>query len=155
MISVASEGGTVTNFSPRFSLTGMTGVFPATVITGLQGVTGTAGPDTINAVSNGAAAGAAPAASAFTVPYQLQTGLTKYAPMQPVPPTKITAKSPTPLHPTSAFTIATTWLPKPSIVTTITASQTFSASSVENQASPVSNPNSNNDMAKFLKRWAD
>ncbi|KAI7362736.1 hypothetical protein KC336_g21656, partial [Hortaea werneckii] len=53
----------------------------------------------------------------------------------------------------SAVTIATTWLPNPTIVTTVTASQTFSVSSMENTAAPASNPNP--DMAKFLNRWKD
>merc|ERR1711939_578933 len=87
------------------------------------------------------------------VPYPLQTGLTKYAPMQPIPPTKITKKQYSPLYPTSAVTIATTWLPNPTIVTTVTASLTFSVSSMENTAAPASNPNP--DMAKFLNRWKD
>lgn len=132
MISVSTEGGQVINYSDRFTLTGMTGTFPANVITGLASVTGTAGPATDNQVSNGNPAASAAAGGAFTVAYHLQTGLTKYAPMQPVPPTKITAKKPTPLNPTSAYTIATTYMPRASVLTTLTASQTFSVSSMEN-----------------------
>ncbi|KAK5062031.1 Cell wall synthesis protein kre9 precursor, partial [Cryomyces antarcticus] len=150
MISVATQGGTITNFSPRFTLTGMTGVFPPNVIAGLATVTGTDGPPTVDAIANapaaGGAAGAAPAA--YTVPYNLQTGLTRYAPMQPVPPTKITKKKPTPLFPTSAYTIATTWMARPTMVTTLTLSRTFSVSSRENTAAPASQPTG--DMAKFL-----
>ena len=115
----------------------MTGAFAPTIQAGITSNAGaTAGPATENGVSNGAAAGGAGGAGGdtgpFTVPYQLQTGLTKYAPMQPVPPTKITVKNFTPLHPTSAFSIATTYLALPTIVTTVTASQTFSFSSIEN-----------------------
>ena len=120
----------------------MTGAFAAAVQAGVTANAGaTEGPATENQISNnaGAAAGAGAGAAggSFTVPYQLQTGLTKYAPMQPVPPTKITAKSYTPLHPTSAFQIAKTYLALPTIVTTMTASQTFSASSVENTVRPL------------------
>ena len=133
MISVSSEGGQVINYSDRFTLTGMTGTFPANVIAGISAVGGsTAGPPTQNNVNNAAPAAGGAAGGEFTVPYQLQTGLTKYAPMQPVPPTKITVKKFTPLHPTSAYTIAKTFMPNPSIVTTLTASQTFSVSSMEN-----------------------
>jgi len=112
----------------------MTGQTPATYATAAQALGGsTAGPQGQNNIANAAGTGAAPVGGAeFTVPYQLQTGLTKYAPMQPIPPTKITAKSFTPLHPTSAYKLATTWLPVGSIVTTVTDSQTFSASSMEN-----------------------
>src|SRR5665213_310756 len=91
MLSVATAGGTVWNYSDRFTLTGMTGTFSATVAAAVLAVSGTAGPDTVNnVVAAGAAAGTA-AAGAWGTPYNLQTGLTKYAPMQPVPPTAITA----------------------------------------------------------------
>ena len=134
VIAVATEGGTLTSYSTRFTLTGMTGSTPATYAQAVTALGGsTAGPQGVNDVSNGAGTpGAAAGAAEFTVPYQLQTGLTKYAPMQPVPPTKITASSFTPLHPTSAYTVATTWMPMPTIVTTVTESQTYSVSSMEN-----------------------
>ncbi|KAK0363952.1 Cell wall synthesis protein kre9 precursor [Friedmanniomyces endolithicus] len=156
--SVASEGGTVINYSSRFTVTGMNGVTDAAEVAGVTALNGaTTGPTTVNSVNNGAAAGGGGAAavggSQFTVPYGLQTGLTKYAPMQPVPPTKITVNQFTPLNPTSAFTIATTWMPRPSVATTLTAAQTFSVSSMENTAAAASNPTG--DMAKFLARWKD
>ena len=55
MISTAT-GGTVVNYSDRFSLSGMTGVFPANVQAGLKTVTGTSGPKTENNVDKNAAA---------------------------------------------------------------------------------------------------
>ena len=131
MISVTKEGGTVTNFSPRFSLSGMTGTFPANVLAGAKAVTGTDGPPTVNQVANNANAATA-AASDYAIPYTMQTGLTKFAPMQPVPPSKITKISPTPQYPTSAVSLASTILPTPQQVTTMTMSQTFSVSSMEN-----------------------
>ncbi|KAH0555868.1 hypothetical protein GP486_006186 [Trichoglossum hirsutum] len=126
MISVAA-GGTVINYSSRFSLTGMTGTFPPDVITGLASVSGTDGPPTVNQV-----AGSAPGDGPFAVPYTLQTGLTRYAPMQPRPGSSITAKKVTPLWPTSGVTIAKSFLPRPSIQTTITQSPTYGVTSVEN-----------------------
>lgn len=140
MISVATAGGTVTNYSPRFSLSGMTGTFPANVQSGLSTVSGTSGPATENNVQKanqnpgaGAGAGAGAQGGEFTVPYTLQTGLTKYAPMAPQPPTKITrGGKPTAQWPTSAVVYAQTRLPTPSVVTTFTASQTFSVQSIEN-----------------------
>lgn len=138
MISTA-PGGTVYNFSPRFTLTGMTGVFSATVKAALVTAPGTAGPDTINniaAAADGTTA-AAVGSALYTVPYNLQTGLIKYAPMQPVPGTKITAKSATPLFPTSSYSIASTYMALPSITLTMTLTQTFSVSSAENTVSPV------------------
>ena len=130
MISVATVGGTVINYSPRFSLTGMTGIFPPAVTDGLAGVTGTDGPPTLNQV---AGQNNKPGADGpYAQPYTLQTGLTRYAPMQPVPPTKITANKATPLWPTSSVSIAKTWLPRPSIVTTLTQNPTYSVTSREN-----------------------
>ncbi|MCJ1299011.1 hypothetical protein MMC08_001802 [Hypocenomyce scalaris] len=160
IISVATAGGTVTDYSPRFSIAGMTGTFPANVIAGIATISGTAGPATENNVAqNQAAAGTQ--GGEFTVPYTLQTGLTRYAPMQPQPPTKITAQSATPQFPTSSVVIATTWLPSASEVTTFTQTATYSVSSMENteltrlpsKAAPAAQPS--NDMQKFLARWRD
>lgn len=131
-----STKGTVVDFSPRFSMTGVSGIFPANSAAYLKTPDlklGTAAPP---AIAAGAADGAAPAPAdkMFAISYTMQTGPTRYAPMQPVPPTKITAKGkPTPLHPSSVLTgIATTFLKVPDIKTTITQSQTFSVSSREN-----------------------
>lgn len=139
MISTAKEGGTVINYSSRFNMPTMTGTTPSQFAAAAAAISGTDGPDTVNNVANAAApapaagaAGTVAAAGAFTVPYGLQSGLTKYAPMQSVPPTKITKKNFTPLYPTSKYTVATTWLAKPTILTTLTESQTFSVSSMEN-----------------------
>jgi hypothetical protein len=132
MVSVGATGGTITNYSPRFTLTGMTGVFPANVVTGLQSVTGTDGPASVNAIA--AAQGSAGAVSdgEFAVPFYQQTGLTRYAPMQIYPPTKITMKTKTPSNPKSPWTLATTYLPRATIQTTITQSITWSFSQMEN-----------------------
>lgn len=133
MISVSATGGTVINYSDRFTMTGMTGSFSTTVIQGIASISGTDGPPSVNDVTSTTPTTAAAAEGGeYTVAYYLQTGLTKYAPMQPVPGTKITAKNPTPLNPTSAYVLATTALAPPSIVLTVTLSQTFSVSSEEN-----------------------
>ncbi|KAK5127764.1 hypothetical protein LTR85_004880 [Meristemomyces frigidus] len=158
MVSVSSDGGTITTYSDRFTMTGMTGTTPATYLDAVTALDGsTAGPALVDDVStDSSATSAAAGGDMFTIAYNLQTGLTKYAPMQPVPPTKITAKTFTPLFPTSAYTIATTWMPQASILTTITESQTFSVSSMENTATAQANPTDDgSDMAKFLRRWKD
>ena len=151
MVAVATQGGTITIFSNRFSISGMTGVFPPAIQAAVEGVSGPSDvPDDINSVvSNqqnanpGAAAGAAPGATGdYAVPYSMQTGPTRFAPMPPVPSSKITKKKPTPLYPTSAFTIAKTNLPTPVQIWTNTMSGTFSASSVENTVSQP-DPSSN------------
>ena len=137
MISAAT-GGTVINYSDRFTLSGMTGTFPPNVKAGIQGVTGTSGPAAQNNVNNNAAG--ADVGDATGVPYTMQTGLTKYAPMQRIPPTKITAKAASAQFPTSQVVIAKTFLPTPKQVTTLTASGTFSVSSMENTVN-IPSPN--------------
>ncbi|KAL6717031.1 Cell wall synthesis protein kre9 precursor [Lecanora helva] len=154
MISTAT-GGTVVNYSDRFTLSGMKGTFPPNVEQGIKGVTGTGGPKTENNVDKNAAEVPAngQAGGPYAVTYTAQTGLTKYAPMQGKPGTKITAKNPTPQYPTSSVKIAKTFLPTPSQVTTMTVSATYSASSHENTASPAPMPH--DDMQKYLARWRD
>ncbi|KAK5166854.1 Cell wall synthesis protein kre9 precursor [Saxophila tyrrhenica] len=162
MIATAKTG-TVTANSGRFSLTGMTGSPQSAAIRKAVSALGSsnASPPDVNGVAGAApvasvpAAVPAPADGAFDVAYTMQTGLTRYAPMQGVPPTKITVKDFKPLFPTSAYTVATTWLARPTIVTTVTESQTFTRKQSVNQAKAQEQPTPNNDMQKFLKRWKD
>lgn len=150
-IMCTATGGTVTTYSSRFTLTGMTGTFPADVITAnAAAVADTAAPAAVNNIAT-AATGAA--TGGLYVAYSLQTGLTKYAAMQPVPPTAITQTVTTPQYPTSSFSLATTFLPIASQVTTLTQAQTFSVSSHANTAAAASQPV--DDMQKFLNRWKD
>lgn len=139
MIATAAAGGTVTNFSNRFTLTGMVGTFPAAVLESNKAIAGTAGPPTVKALAGQPAAGGAGAVDqgAWGTPYDEQVGPTRYAPMQPVPPTKITATNTEPLWPTSSVPIATTFLPVlgTAIVTTQTQPQTFKANSHANTVS--------------------
>jgi hypothetical protein len=136
MVAVGKTGGQLITYSDRFIYSGMTGAFPANVKSALPDISGTDGPATVDNVvdpANPAAGTAAvPDASEYDVEYTMQTGPTRYAPMQPVPPKTVTAKNTKPLYPTSSVVIAKTKLPIPSIQTTITQSQTFSVSSVEN-----------------------
>jgi hypothetical protein len=132
MISVASTGGTVTNFSPRFSFGGMTGTFPANVQAGAKAVSGTSGPARINAVAGAGATLPAAGTGSFALPWTAQSGPIRYAPMQKYPGTKITAKTKTPLNPTSPYTVATTYLPPPTAISTQTLPVTWSFTQVEN-----------------------
>jgi hypothetical protein len=133
----AATGGVIINFSDRFSLTGMTGVFPAAVTAGLKTVSGTDGPATVNQISSPQnavpAAGAAPAGGPeYEVPYTAQTAPIRYAPMPPMAATKITAKGGAkPLWPTSAYTVYKTNAGLPNAITTNTAVLTFSVVSRE------------------------
>ena len=132
MISSAT-GGVVVNYSDRFTLSGMTGTFPPNVQQAVKSVKDTKGPETQNQIQ---AAGDNPAAGGdkglYGTPYSMQTGATKYAPMQKKPPTKITARNPTMQYPTSSAKVAKSALPTPKQVTTMTMSVTYSVSSKEN-----------------------
>ena len=148
----AATGGVVQNFSPRFSLTGMTGIFPPSVTAGLKSVDGTKGPDTINQVSSpqvGANPAAAGGPAQYNVPYTMQTAQVRYAPMPPMAPSKITAKGRNPAFPTSAYTVYQTEAGLPNAITTETLIQTFSVVSRE---ATVCSLNPYQDFANF-DRW--
>jgi hypothetical protein len=139
MKSTATAGGYIINYSNRFNVTGMTGTFTDNVKTALLAVSGTAGPPTVSSLTAAqqapAAAGGADAA-AFATPYNLQAGPIKYAPMQPQPPTAITAENTSPLWPTSSVSFAATFLPIASVTTTVQQSGTYAA--VASHANTVS-----------------
>lgn len=80
----------------------------------------------------GAGAGAAAGVKGYTVPYNLQTGPTRYAPMAKKPGTSITARTASPQYPTSDYQVATTYLPPATVEITVTAPRTYSTSSIEN-----------------------
>ncbi|POS86084.1 hypothetical protein EPUL_001579 [Erysiphe pulchra] len=152
LVSTATKGGTVTSFSDRFTLTGMKGSFPVEVKAALEKTPSNSKPKVINKV----AVVTTPESldeGLWDIPYNLQSGLTKYAPMQPIPPTAITATNTKALWPTSFVEFAKTLMPVPTQVTTITQSQTFSVPSHANTAAPASQPP--DEMQKFLNRWKD
>jgi hypothetical protein len=173
MIAVGKTGGQLITFSERFSYSGMTGAFPQDpkVQAGLKSFDGTKGPAVIDQLAKvGEQGKPVGAAGDYDMAYTMQTGLTRYAPMQPQPPTKITATNTKPLFPTSSVQIAKSHLPIPKVQTTVTQSQTFSVSSRANtvcfkscrfvndvltqlQVAPAAH--ATDDMAKFLRRWED
>ncbi|KAI5212254.1 hypothetical protein AUEXF2481DRAFT_24658 [Aureobasidium subglaciale EXF-2481] len=159
MISNGKIGGTDIVYSSRFGLTGMTGTFTAAQLAGIAAVGSdtTLVPAAAHNLQTAAAAGATSAAAGaamFDVAYHLQTGLIKYAPMQPIPGTKITAKTPSMMNPSTSFTIFKTYAPPASITYTLTESQTLSHTSRENPASAATQPTAA-DMKKYLNRWKD
>ncbi|CAA9961771.1 hypothetical protein PTMSG1_05148 [Pyrenophora teres f. maculata] len=156
MVAVAKTGGQFITYSDRFSYSGMTGknILSPVVKDAAIAVKDTKGPATEDdTAKDDTAATDTVNGDLYDVEYTMQTGLTRYAPMQPVPPTKITATNMKPLYPTSSVEIAKTRLPMPSQRTTLTASQTYSVSSMENTVAAA--PHATDDMAKFLRRWED
>lgn len=71
-------------------------------------------------------------ADPFKVPYNLQQGAIRYAPMQQMPPTAIVATNTAPIWPTSPVVLATTLLPPPTVETTVTQGNTQAAISHAN-----------------------
>ena len=174
-IGIESEGkagGKVINYSSRFTASGMTGAFKPEVIAALEDVTDFTGPPTKNNVkgssstsSGSTSTGAStntgttstpsinPADGPYGTPYTLQTGLVRFAPMQPQPKTKITKTDVKPLWPTSNVKFATTYLPIPSIEITSTQMRTHKVESHPNTA--PAQPTPSDDWEKYLDRWKD
>lgn len=133
MIATGAKGGTYTVFSDRFGYQGMTASFSPALVAAMKDVKDNTGPTAVDTtVKDTAAVSDVPDDEEFEKDYTMQTGPTRYAPMQPVPLTKITAKTAKPQYPTSSVQIATKKLPIPSVQTTITQSQTHKVSSMEN-----------------------
>lgn len=135
MMAVSKTGGQLITYSDRFSYSGMKGTWDPIVKKGAADISGTSGPAAEDqTIKPGAAAGdPVGAAGDFEVPYTMQTGTIRYAPMQPVPGKSVTAKgNPKALFPTSSVSIAKTRLPIPKVQKTITQSQTYSVQSREN-----------------------
>lgn len=151
-ISTSATGATSTSYSDRFTLTGMTGSFPAAAAAGVASLaasdtagpsgtspsseaTGTAGAGTSSAAAATTAAAAGmtidPAAGPYGTPFPLQTGLTRYGPMPAPPGSTVGAGRASAQFPTSAVSLATAILPLPSVLTTLTQPLTGAAAAAE------------------------
>lgn len=138
LYSVATTGYTI-HYSNRFTLSGMTGTLKA------SSGGDTTSPDDTVAVTDGSTAGAAVTGSAalasFSVTYTLQTGLTRYAPMQMQPGTKVTHKlSATRRFPTSSVSYFTTFTRQPLQKTTTTLSWSYTIAQGPNWAATAASP---------------
>lgn len=120
------------HYTNRFELKGMSG--STKTLTVANTYTGDSPP----AQTSGTVANAD--SKSFTVPYTLQTGKTRYAPMQLQPPTKVTAKTWTRKFPTSAVTYYSTAAPTPSIKSTITPGWSYTFTSLHNWAEVAPTP---------------
>lgn len=122
------------HYTNRFELTDMTG--STNTLTVKNTVTGTAPP----AQTNGADASSFDSKS-FTVPYTLQTGKTRFAPMQTQPGSKAkTDESWSRKFPTSSVNYYTSASPSPVVLSTITPGWSYTINSKANWASPAPTP---------------
>lgn len=127
--------GHSTKYTNRFTLTGMTGT---TVGSG-------SGSPPLGEVSLAADSKETPAAggdtsASFTVPYTLQTGSTRYAPMQLQPKATVTATTWSRRFPTSAVSYFTTKMTAPVVASTLTLPWSYTINSQFNYAAPAPDP---------------
>ncbi|RAL06234.1 putative beta-1,6-glucan biosynthesis protein (Knh1) [Aspergillus ibericus CBS 121593] len=152
MVASGPEASVV-NYSDRFTLTNMTGSFSPLIIHGIHSALHSPG-SSANEGEEHEELRKRQMVGSYTIPYPLQTGPTRYAPMAKKPGSTIPAGSPTPQFSASPYTIATTYLPAATVQVTLSASETYSVVSIENTASPA--PRSQDmQMKRFLERWKD
>lgn len=126
------------HYTNRFQLTGMTGAASDfTFSPALFSVTGEA-PTPQIAVGDGTAVSVNSAS--FTVPYTLQTGRTRYAPMQLQPGTSVSLTAYSTRHATSAYTPYTSLSPSPNVYSTITPGWSYTVTSKFNSATVAAYP---------------
>lgn len=131
--AVTGDGYTI-HYTNRFTLEGMTGAQQASG----KG----ASPDAVNSATGDAGATTALTinSKSFSITYTLQTGKTRFAPMQMQPGSKVTATTWSRRFPTSAVTYYTTKLKTPVVLSTITPGWSYTVESLINYATPALDP---------------
>lgn len=119
--------GRIIQYSPRVILNDMTGTYEPS---------GNGAPPAGEVSYNDASL----ISKSFTVPYTLQTGRTRYAPMQLQPGSTITATTWSRRFPTSAVTYFSTITGQPNVSSTITPGWSYTMSSLVNMATPAPFP---------------
>lgn len=128
------------HYSPRFTLSGMSGSSTTQVLDGtpatlvLDDIESAPTPQ-INIGDSGTID-----TRSFTVPYTMQTGKTRYAPMQLQPGSTVTMTAWSRQFPTSSVLYALTFLPIPSVLTTKTPGWSYTMKSAPNWASAAPYP---------------
>ena len=143
---VKNEGDTI-HYSPRFTLSGMAGAatFTYTYSTQPPAITEIHTQDSNNE-------GTTINSASFSIPYTLQTGKTRYAPMQMQPGSKVTATTWTRKFPTSKVTFYSTYRKSLDQVSTITPGRSYVMTSDINCASPALMPSANGGWYNPSKR---
>lgn len=143
---VEGEGDTI-HYSPRFTLAGMSGVNTYTYTYSVQ-------PPAITEINTGGAGNADTSinSASFSIPYTLQTGKTRYAPMQMQPGSTVTATTWTRRFPTSKVTFYSTFRKSLDQVSTITPGRSYVMTSDINAAPPALMPSENGGWYNPSKR---
>ena len=127
-----SNGGYMIRYSNRIKLSGMSGTYKPS---------GSGSPpDGETDADDNAQENNAETSKSFTVPYTLQTGKTRFAPMQMQPGSQITASSWSRRFPSSAVTFYSTFASQPKIISTATPGWSYTMSSFVNYATPAPFP---------------
>lgn len=124
--------GVTINYSDRFKLTGMSG----STATVSEAVTDTGDAP----AGQTSVASAAINSKSFSITYTLQTGRTKFAPMQLQPGSTITHSTWSRRFPSSTYTVYTSISPSPNAYSTITPGWSYTPVSATNTASSADYP---------------
>ncbi|SCU88728.1 LADA_0E11760g1_1 [Lachancea dasiensis] len=145
IVAVSSEWVTI-HYSDRFTIRGMQGNLPALAVNNAQGPH----PETMKIGPDGAPP---PINSAsFTIPYTLQTGSYRFAPMQTQPGTSVSATAWSRQNPSSSCTFFTALTNKPEWHTTITAGWDYTIQTRVNDIHPRPMPQHNGGWYKPDKK---
>lgn len=131
-----ADGFTI-HYTPRFELTGMSA--SANTFTFAGSYFTQTGPQPTAQLQVGGDATTINSAS-FTVPYTLQTGKTRYAPMQTQPGSTVTYTMFSTRFQTSTYTPYSTFRKSPDVYSTITPGWSYAVTSVINTASVAGYP---------------
>ncbi|KAG5419416.1 KRE9 [Candida metapsilosis] len=132
VFALFKNGASTINYTPRFRLVDMDGPKGTLVVT----VTG----DQPQGQASGFGLITGDMSKSFSIPYTLQTGRTRFAPMQMQPGSKVTATTWSMRHPTSAVTYYSAKHTKPVVHSTITPGWSYTASSEVNWATVAPYP---------------
>lgn len=127
------NGGYAIRYTNRISLEGMTGTIVPSG-TGAQ-------PGDVTDDGSDSQINQQLISKSFTVPYTLQTGKTRYAPMQMQPGSSVTAKTWSRKFPSSSVTYYSTFGNAPNVLSTVTPGWSYTMSSLINYATPAPFPN--------------
>lgn len=134
--STTSGSGYSIEYSQRFTLTGMTGSYRASSGGDTDPPTGST-----NLGGSGGGPSQEDLLSLNQVPYSLQTGATRYAPVQQQPGTRVTHRlSASQRFPTSSVSLFTTYTMRPLQRTTYTPSWTYTITQAQNYAATQPSP---------------
>lgn len=132
-------GGYTIHYTNRFQLTGMSGSGTTFTFTPAYfSVTGDA--PTPQVAVGGTGTTASIDSRSFTVPYTLQTGQTRFAPMQTQPGSSVSYTMYSTRHAPSSYTPYTSLSPSPNVYSTITPGWSYTVASTFNSASVAAYP---------------